>query len=75
MDKYTTREARCVDGSCAYCAGPADTHVYTNGASGRYHCGAYAVEIPGVSADDLPEIKKIVNEEHEYLMKYEAGRT
>ena len=74
--KYPTRPAGCPDGKCGFCAGDPQTHVYKYAsASGERltHCGAYAIEIPGVSADDLPEIKKLIREEYEYLMKHEAG--
>jgi len=78
MDKYATRAASCANGGgCTYCAGPDDTHVYTCvGPAGerKVHCGAYAVEIPGVTAEDITEIKKLIGEEHAYLMMYEATR-
>lgn len=36
------------------------------------HCGAYALEIPNVIADDIVEIKKLIREEHEYLLEHEV---
>ncbi len=76
MTKYPTRAARCTSAGCNYCSGAADTHVYThifpNGES-KSHCGAYAVEIPDITMDDIAEIKRLIQEEHEYLMKHEAG--
>ncbi len=39
----------------------------------KYHCGASALEIPDVKAEDIAEIKRLLNEEHIYLMKNEAG--
>jgi len=74
--KYPTREARCVNGECTYCGGEPGTHVYTYTASnceGQTHCGAYAVEIPDVTADDVEEIKKLIKEEHAYLMRHQVG--
>ena len=38
----------------------------------RYHCGAVALAIPGLNAADLPEVKALMEEEHRFLMKYEA---
>lgn len=39
----------------------------------KYHCGASALEIPDVKAEDILEIKRLLKEEHIYLMKNEAG--
>jgi hypothetical protein len=75
MSKYPTREARCTIGGCNYCAGEPYSHVYTReipAGIGEAHCGAYAIEIPDLSIGDLPEIKALIKEEHEYLMKREA---
>jgi len=74
--KYPTRTARCVSDGCDYCKGGALSHVYTHafpGGDAKYHCGAYALEIPGVTAEDIPELKKLIKEEHGYLLKHEAG--
>jgi hypothetical protein len=30
------------------------------------------LEIPGITAEDIDEIKMLISEEHEYLMKHEA---
>jgi hypothetical protein len=74
--KYPTRAARCINNACNFCAGEANTHVYTcifpDGES-KTHCGAYAIEIPNITLDDIGEIKKLIKEEHEYLLKHEAG--
>jgi len=75
ITKYPTRAAQCVNGGCGYCRGEAETHVYTHtfpDGEHRAHCGAYAVEIPGVTTDDIEEIKALIRDEHEYLMKHEA---
>ena len=76
MAKYPTRAARCTSGGCLYCKGAADTHVYTQpvpGGESKTHCGAYAIEIPGIVANDIAEIKKLIQEEHAYLLKQEVG--
>jgi len=69
-------EANCLSGKCDYCAGEPDTHVYKytlpNGDT-KSHCGAVALEIPDITANDIVEIKKLIKEEHEYLLKHQAG--
>ena len=75
MSKYPTREAMCVTGKCTYCRGEPSSHVYVSslpGCAAKTHCGAYAVEIPGLCAGDLDEIIKMIKEEHAYLMEHEA---
>ena len=68
--------ARCITGDCNACKGKADTHVYAhmspNGET-KYACGCYAMRIPDITSSDIPEIKKLINEEHEYLLKHEAS--
>jgi hypothetical protein len=75
--KYPSKNARCFDRQCGFCNGAPETHSYAftfpDGTTGN-HCGAYALEIPGITAEDLDEIKKLIKEEHEYLMKHEAMR-
>jgi hypothetical protein len=69
-------EAKCIYNNCDFCKGEATTHVYTytfQGDESKSHCGAVALEIPNITADDIGEIKKLIKEEHEYLLKYEAG--
>jgi len=67
--------ARCLTGGCNSCKGEAVSHVYTHvfpdGAK-MTSCGCYAMRIPNMTTDDIPEIKRLIGEEHEYLMKYEA---
>ncbi|MDE6838297.1 MAG: hypothetical protein K2P33_07845 [Acutalibacter sp.] len=74
VDKEKYREASCLQEEC-YCKGPASQRVYMyefpNGEK-RYHCGAVALAIPGLNAADLPEVKALMEEEHRFLMKYEA---
>lgn len=74
--KKTVKEARCIDKGCDYCAGEADTHtyVYKNSENKiKFLCGANAIEIPDITEDDITEIKKLIRDEHSYLMKHEAG--
>lgn len=74
--QYPAREARCTNGECNFCRGEAATHVYTyTGSDGqtKTHCGAFAIEIPAIAAEDLAELKKLIREEHAYLMEHEAG--
>ena len=75
MKQYPARIARCTDGGCNYCAGEADTHVYKHEClkgEREAHCGAYAIEIPNMTVDDIGEIKKLLEEEHAYLQQHEA---
>lgn len=76
VSKKHFREALCLNHECQFCKGEPSTHVYTyvfpDGES-KSHCGAVALEIPNITADDLSEIKKLITEEHAYLLKHEAG--
>jgi len=75
ITKYPGKAPGCMENNCNYCAGKSDTHIYTyifpDGES-KSHCGAYALEIPDITADDMEEIRKLIKEEHEYLLKHEA---
>lgn len=74
--KPSYHEAQCMENRCNYCAGKPATHVYTyTSPDGTvvFHCGAYALEIPDLTADDLGEIHRLIKEEHEYLQKHEVG--
>lgn len=76
IDKYPSRVAGCMNNGCSFCGGIADTHVYTHtlpDGDRKSHCGAYALEIPNITADDINEIKRLINEEHEYLLKHEGA--
>lgn len=76
LEKYPKRTALCTSGGCSFCKGGPDTHVYRStgaGDAGKAHCGAYAVELRGITADDADEIKGLIREEHAYLMKHEAS--
>ena len=70
------RLARCLTAECNYCQGEAHTHVYTHtypGGETKTSCGAYAIKIPNITSDDIPEIKKLIKEQHDYLIKHEIG--
>lgn len=70
------RAARCTDNGCNFCRGEAASHVYTctfPGGESKSHCGAYALEIPDITSDDIEEIKNLIKEQHIYLLKHEAG--
>lgn len=74
--KKSFREAQCIYHRCDYCMGEAFSHVYSYvlpSGEEKYQCGAAALEIPDITVDDIEEIKKLIREEHVYLMKYEAG--
>lgn len=74
--KKSFREAQCIYNRCNYCAGNPFSHVYTYtlpDGEKKYQCGATALEIPDITTDDVEEIKKLIKEEHIYLMKYQAG--
>ena len=78
MTQYPARVSQCMhNGGCHFCAGDAETHVYTYtfpNEETKAHCGAYAIEIPDITADDVAEIKALIKEEHEYLLEHEVGR-
>jgi len=75
--KYTKRVANCMTpAGCHWCGGEADTHVYAHtfpDGETKTLCGAYAIEIPNITPEDITEIKKLMNEEHAYLLRHEAG--
>lgn|GEM_PF-457379 len=76
ISKYPSRAPGCITQSCDYCAGEPDTHIYTyvfpDGET-AVHCGAYALEVPDITDKDLDEIKKLIKEEHEYLVTHEIN--
>ena len=74
--KFSTRIARCKNAECDWCKGEADTHVYICAlpdGEKKYMCGAFALEIPNITENDIDEIKELIKQEHEYLMEHEAG--
>jgi hypothetical protein len=77
MLKYPSRTARCTDNNgCNFCAGEPDTHVYTHtfpDGETKLYCGAYAVEILDIKPEDIAEIKRLIKEEHDYLLKHQTG--
>ena len=76
MEKDENQTAGCVAGKCDYCRGEPISHVYihTNAAGETVtRCGASPITIPDLSERDIDEIKKLIWEQHVYLMKHEAG--
>ncbi|MCL1806894.1 MAG: hypothetical protein FWG31_04255 [Oscillospiraceae bacterium] len=70
LSKQTDQEASCTVQRCDFCRGEPMTHVYIS--EGKTRCGAAALEIPNITAAELAEIKKLIDEEHAYLLKHEA---
>lgn len=74
--KYPSKAPGCLAGKCSFCAGEPDTHVYKHtfpGGEHKAHCGAYALEIPDITAGDVDEIKGLIAQEHAYLIKHQVG--
>ena len=75
-DAWGAVSGGCLNGECNFCAGAPETHLYQfthpNGAT-TYACGAQALDIPNITAEDVVEIKHLLKEEHIYLMKHQAG--
>lgn len=60
---------------CNLCSGELSSHVYQfvfPDGERKMHCGAYALMIPDITEADVAEIKKLLQEEHAYLMLHEA---
>ena len=75
--KSANHTAMCPEGKCHFCAGKPESHTYTRilpTGEREFYCGAYAVEIPDITADDLAGIQNLIQEEHEYLIRNEACR-
>ncbi len=69
------KEPNCRAKGEDFCKGPIEQRLYTyelpNGEK-RYHCGAKALVIPGLSKADVPEIEALMEQEDRFLMEYEA---
>jgi len=69
IESKNNRLAKCK--SCGFCKG--DKFVYTykfqNGEI-KAACGAFMLDIPQVTLDDITEIKKLIKEQHNYFMEY-----
>ena len=75
--KYPHKVAQCLEGKCGYCAGAPESHVYActlPDGERKAHCGAYALPIPELAAQDVGEIRQLLQQEHAYLMAHEVGR-
>ena len=76
MEKYPHKSACCVGKGCTCCGGAPLTHVYLHSTDDdKAHCGAYTVEIPSLTAEDVPALKRMIAEEHAYLYTHEVNRT
>lgn len=67
----------CLNGECHFCAGEPETHLYKHTAPDgtvTYACGAQALASE-YYGEDAAEIKRLLKEEHFYLMKHQAGIT
>lgn len=76
IEKEASQVAKCVAGECDFCKGEPMTHVYVHESTKGEtitRCGALPIAIPDISANDMDEIKKLIWEQHVYLMKHEAG--
>jgi hypothetical protein len=64
-----SRMAKCSE--CGFCKGENFVYTYTfpNGET-KAACGAFVLEIPDVTPDDIEEILRLMGEQHEYFMKY-----
>ena len=69
IESKNNRLAKCK--SCGYCKGDKFVYTYTfqNGET-KAACGAFMLDVPLVTADDIPEIKKLIKEQHHYFMEY-----
>lgn len=64
-----SRMAKC--GECGFCKGEKFTYTYTfPDGQIKAACGAFVLEIPNVTTDDIDEIKSLINRQHEYFMTY-----
>ena len=68
----------CEDGKCVFRADgdrtPFYEYAYPDGEVKSF-CGGFALVIPDITSDDIDEIKRLIREEHEYLMGHGAGIT
>jgi hypothetical protein len=75
VNRDDCQAALCLKNECNYCSGEPITHVYTYTSSdgeSKSHCGSVALEIPNITAEVIDEIKKLIKEENDYLLKHEA---
>ena len=65
------RLAGCAEGKCGYCKGGKFTYNYTfPDCTTKAACGCFVLEIPDVAASDIDEIKRLIQQQHDYFMKY-----
>ena len=69
IESKNNRLAKCK--SCGYCKGNKFVYTYKfeNGET-KAACGAFMLDVPCIATDDIPEIKKLIREQHDYFMEY-----
>lgn len=56
---------------CKLCKGDQHTYVYTFPCGTvKSSCGAYVIEIPNISYNDISDIKRLLSEQHQYFLQY-----
>ena len=76
VEQNGNQGAGCIIDNCNFCQGEPITHVYMNKrATGEAvtRCGTSPITIPNLSKRDIKDIKRLIWEQHVYLMKHEAG--
>ena len=69
------RAAPCTQNACGFCRGEPSQHTYSHtmpDGEVRRHCGTVPLVIPGLCRADVPEVKRLIEEVHRFLMEYEA---
>ena len=63
------RLAKC--GECGFCKGDKFVYTYTfPDGEMKAACGAFVLDIPDVTINDIDEIERLIDEQHTYFMKY-----
>ena len=63
------RLAKCSE--CGFCKGDKFVYTYTFPDGGmKAACGAFVLEIPDITTEDIDEIKRLIDEQHTYFMNY-----
>ena len=63
------RLAKCSE--CRFCKGDKFTYTYKfPDGKIKVACGAFILEIPDITADDIAEIKKLFQEQHKHFMEH-----
>lgn len=63
------RLAKC--GECGFCKGDKFVYTYTfPDGEMKAACGAFVLEIPDVTTNDIDEIKGLIDQQHAYFMEF-----